>query len=939
MIGKPQYGTNIPANPSLPSLPSELIAEVMKACFSDALDHKERLFFINLRSVCRSWRATAFSTPDLWAGLSITLSNGLHRVWRDTPADRSIVRWLDRAGDRPLTFKIIRPLATFHRGCEALTINEVELVRKVYASALRGNRNWYRLHLPTMEEDLLPSAFLEQFEADRLASLQATDSVEESNDSVGGPWKTLKHLRIDLLLDCFDSEQERPLASNRLDFHAPSLDSLDIVFTDMGDPWGFLSTGRLTLINYANCTLDVVTLPNLRHLSLRSLAPKHDNVGQLVSFLSRSECHQLQELGIYLTIPLSQPESWRKYWAPAYEMMNLKEKSIRGRESEAERAPILLSFLLLAGTKPAGTTGTCTQTPSILMQTILICQHLLLWKRTLHHRSQRRHLAHRSAAAGITGTSKSNFTCVGLANHQSAEIPLGKAGPTLLISFPPPTTRDVERPVNDLCLSGPLGYTPATLTPGDWNAISESLGKRESIRVSEGRVKRGEGGEIGNFEARSAPRVSMRLVRLLRIHWMSLRMMAENPQHDTHIPDNPFLPSLPSELVAEIMKTCFSDALDHQERLFFTDLRSVSRTWRATAFSTPDLWAGLSVTLSDEFLSSWRNDDADRSILRWLDRAGDRPLTFKVVRESDPKLPLANTPRRDALNLMEVGLLRLLYGFILWKNRNWFRVHLPSVREGHLPSTLFQPFDVDRLPSLPGQDSVRVQSSRSFQHPWETLKHLRVALLIDWSDTKRSEKQWPLPGHHLGTYAPSLISLDLDLIYVSSWGSPPASLAMRVNHDTLRKLVLSLRSGRALTDTVQIIRDLPLLEDLSINIMQAIRSSLDEMPPPITHANIQRLILVEYGNTALNYLHLNNLRHLSLQRLVPKNHDVTLLSSFFSRSQCHQLQELSIHLKVPQFKPGSWRKHWAPAYEMMGLKEGSIREARGAIHEGTWIAL
>ncbi|KAH6915708.1 hypothetical protein BKA70DRAFT_1418637 [Coprinopsis sp. MPI-PUGE-AT-0042] len=386
MAGNPQHDTNIPVNPPLPSLPSELIAEVMKACFSDALDHKERLFFINLRSVCGSWRATAFSTPDLWAGLSITLSDELHRVWRDTPADRSIVRWLDRAGDRPLTFKVIRPLATFPRRRETITINEKELVGQIYASALRGNRNWYRLHLPTMEEYYVPYAFLEQFDV-------YTDSAEVLSRSVGGPWKMLKHLQIDILLDWADIPRWRyewPLQSHRLDFHAPALASLEVTFVGVDDCWGSqpimsvshntlrklvlfvrienavisavgivknlplledltitltisiayterlrnsppiinANVKRLTLINYANSTFDVFTLPNLRHLSLRGLTPKHDNVKQLVSFLSRSECHQLQELSVHLRVPQFKPKSWRKHWAPAYEVMGLKEQSI-----------------------------------------------------------------------------------------------------------------------------------------------------------------------------------------------------------------------------------------------------------------------------------------------------------------------------------------------------------------------------------------------------------------------------------------------------------------------------------------------------------------------------------------------------------------------------------------------------------------------------------
>lgn len=86
--------------------------------------------------------------------------------------------------------------------------------------------------------------------------------------------------------------------------------------------------------------------------------------------------------------------------------------------------------------------------------------------------------------------------------------------------------------------------------------------------------------------------------------------------------------------------------------------------WRTTAYSTPELWAGLSITLDDAFEKSWRDYGTDGGIiLRWLDRAGERPLTLKVLPRIDP---LASTLQGDfKLGLGEKCLLSSLDAFVL----------------------------------------------------------------------------------------------------------------------------------------------------------------------------------------------------------------------------------------------------------------------------------
>jgi F-box-like len=143
--------------------------------------------------------------------------------------------------------------------------------------------------------------------------------------------------------------------------------------------------------------------------------------------------------------------------------------------------------------------------------------------------------------------------------------------------------------------------------------------------------------------------------------------------------------SLPTELIAEIMNACFPDALDHEERLFFRNLRSVCRVWRSTAYLTPELWDRLSITVDDEFCWSWRQCGRDGGmILRWLDRAGDRPLTFKLLCKL--YTPASYPGLAFGAYMMKRSHLSALDAFVLWTDRNWSQLHLPSVEDHDAPS-------------------------------------------------------------------------------------------------------------------------------------------------------------------------------------------------------------------------------------------------------------
>ncbi|KAH6910892.1 hypothetical protein BKA70DRAFT_1037857, partial [Coprinopsis sp. MPI-PUGE-AT-0042] len=70
---KDDYTRFLHAISPISRLPPEIIALVLCASLSEwmPLGSGGRLRFIQLRSVCSSWRKIAFSTPELWQALSV----------------------------------------------------------------------------------------------------------------------------------------------------------------------------------------------------------------------------------------------------------------------------------------------------------------------------------------------------------------------------------------------------------------------------------------------------------------------------------------------------------------------------------------------------------------------------------------------------------------------------------------------------------------------------------------------------------------------------------------------------------------------------------------------------------------------------------------------------------------------------------------------------
>lgn len=81
-------------------IPPEVIASILQFALGErrCIDRRGRIFFMQLRAVCSLWRATAFSTPDLWSALSLDLDD-THATYPNTPTNR-VCGWFARAGSR-----------------------------------------------------------------------------------------------------------------------------------------------------------------------------------------------------------------------------------------------------------------------------------------------------------------------------------------------------------------------------------------------------------------------------------------------------------------------------------------------------------------------------------------------------------------------------------------------------------------------------------------------------------------------------------------------------------------------------------------------------------------------------------------------------------------------------------------------------------------------
>ncbi|KAH6873537.1 hypothetical protein BKA70DRAFT_1352825 [Coprinopsis sp. MPI-PUGE-AT-0042] len=110
-----RYATTVTA---YRQLPPEVVARIIQFAIqgpNGALSQKDRLFFAQLRSVCRLWRETSFSTPSLWRAVGLDLGQMYTlNPQMDIKAyiSKNFTSWFSRAGkDAPMSILVCGPLS------------------------------------------------------------------------------------------------------------------------------------------------------------------------------------------------------------------------------------------------------------------------------------------------------------------------------------------------------------------------------------------------------------------------------------------------------------------------------------------------------------------------------------------------------------------------------------------------------------------------------------------------------------------------------------------------------------------------------------------------------------------------------------------------------------------------------------------------------------
>ncbi|KAH6915717.1 hypothetical protein BKA70DRAFT_468062 [Coprinopsis sp. MPI-PUGE-AT-0042] len=390
-------------------------------------------------------------------------------------------------------------------------------------------------------------------------------------------------------------------------------------------------------------------------------------------------------------------------------------------------------------------------------------------------------------------------------------------------------------------------------------------------------------------------------------------------QHLPHTSINSPIHKLPTELIVEILKARFPDALNKGDRSCFLSLRSVCKMWREAAFTTPDLWDRLEITLGCETLTPrW---DVAGVISRWFDRAGDLPLTFKVTRGR-----YKYSPDHDIqLNSMDISILQAIYTSVFPQSRNWHELHLPDIGA----DVLFGSSD-------------EASAAPSCNTPWGRLEHLTLPFMLP-SEGPAGE-EWPFPRRRLDKYAPALATLSVT-VKPGQTRSPNGNRKLRIglHHNHLRSLTVEIPTalGFVVDAFLQLVPSLPGLRTLKLKVsldpVERIRLNVKPVISPDPHFGIRSLSLTGSGIVTLKHLTLPNLRHLVIHELIPNTAVVDALLSLLSRSNC-ELRELHVHLSMSLLERSTWRKIWAPLCDVMGLQESLVREdGSGMVTEGAWI--
>ncbi|KAH6899122.1 hypothetical protein BKA70DRAFT_740096 [Coprinopsis sp. MPI-PUGE-AT-0042] len=115
--------------------PNELVAQIIRSCLAESmlLDATDRKAFTILRCVCKQWRVVAFTSPELWRGLSAERADV-----RFTPEiAQRLTSWFNRAGEHlPLKLDL-------HYG----SLSDEQAVNALNSLLMEPSRPWVHLSL------------------------------------------------------------------------------------------------------------------------------------------------------------------------------------------------------------------------------------------------------------------------------------------------------------------------------------------------------------------------------------------------------------------------------------------------------------------------------------------------------------------------------------------------------------------------------------------------------------------------------------------------------------------------------------------------------------------------------------------------------------------------------------------------------------------------
>ncbi|KAF9481279.1 hypothetical protein BDN70DRAFT_975475 [Pholiota conissans] len=254
-----------------------------------------------LGSICTAWRNVAWSTPQLWATISIDIEQITRHILR------LLTGWLERSGSLPLRIGIYHPDHSDNLNRSILT--------KIFNILQKHRSRWLYLELVGIALHSYPSLCADIPKASILETLKIIECVERSPLSLGGvenlktltarstevvniKWSVLTHLEISFRsLDAFFEMISLATSLKHCTFSFLNRSGDDDEFIGPFNPL-VLRHEQLVYLELLHWTMaqDVV-LSRLQLPSLQHLLGRWDELSSVLELVSRSSC-ELKSLQI-----------------------------------------------------------------------------------------------------------------------------------------------------------------------------------------------------------------------------------------------------------------------------------------------------------------------------------------------------------------------------------------------------------------------------------------------------------------------------------------------------------------------------------------------------------------------------------------------------------------------------------------------------------------